>query len=235
MTHSINFKGYLLKIKRIKTHSITARIDNFSGECFLTVPKNLPLSEINSYLERNFNRIEKIIKSCASYGKSNDMNSGDIVSFWGKDVSLVIKNAKGFSYKLDNDSLIIQGSKIDTPLQRAELIKHCYKIETEIKARFYLEKWSKLTGLKPSSLTISWVKTRWGSCKFKTKSIRVNGRHAFFPEEFLSLTILHELIHLKVSNHGSEFYNLLFSYYPDYKIVSKTVEKGIKAGQYKCF
>ena len=47
--------------------------------------------------------------------------------------------------------------------------------------------------------------TKWGTCNTSTGKIWLNLQLAKKPIECLEYVILHELIHLKVRNHGPEF------------------------------
>jgi predicted metal-dependent hydrolase len=47
--------------------------------------------------------------------------------------------------------------------------------------------------------------TKWGACNTSTGKIWLNLQLAKKPIECLEYVILHELIHLKVRNHGPEF------------------------------
>lgn len=48
-------------------------------------------------------------------------------------------------------------------------------------------------------------KTRWGSCSAKN-NINLNIKLARLPDELLDYVILHELVHTRIKNHGSQFW-----------------------------
>lgn len=51
-------------------------------------------------------------------------------------------------------------------------------------------------------------KTRWGSCSNK-KNINLNINLVTLPEELMDYAIMHELVHTKVLNHSTQFWDLL--------------------------
>ena len=59
--------------------------------------------------------------------------------------------------------------------------------------------------------------TRWGTCNSKEKRIWINLQMVEKPLECLEYIILHELTHLKVSNHGKDFIENMDKYMPDWK------------------
>ena len=66
----------------------------------------------------------------------------------------------------------------------------------------------------PASINWRNMSERWGSCTTVDRTIRISDRLVGSPSYVLNYIIFHELIHLQVPNHDSDFYNYL-SRYPD--------------------
>jgi predicted metal-dependent hydrolase len=49
-------------------------------------------------------------------------------------------------------------------------------------------------------------KTRWGSCSNKN-NINLNINLVRLPQELIDYTILHELVHTRIKNHSSKFWD----------------------------
>lgn len=63
--------------------------------------------------------------------------------------------------------------------------------------------------------SIRWVDNqewRWGSCTPSDRSIRLSTRMAGFPGWVIDYVIVHELAHLGVAGHGSDFWDLVNRY-----------------------
>ena len=73
-------------------------------------------------------------------------------------------------------------------------------------------------GLIPSKVITKKLKSRWGSAS-KIGVITLNGALTKMPPRIIDYVIIHELCHLKIRNHSSRFWNLLYSY--DRKFESK--------------
>lgn len=74
------------------------------------------------------------------------------------------------------------------------------------------------TGLPvPEKVKLKYMTSRWGSCSARTNNVNVNTRLILAPEEVLNSVIIHELCHLRVPNHSSDFWALLKKCDPDYK------------------
>ena len=78
-------------------------------------------------------------------------------------------------------------------------------------------KWEERTDLRCESWNTKYMLTRWGSCNSITKRIWINLQMAEKPLECLEYVVLHELIHLKVRNHGKDFTSEMNKFMPDWK------------------
>lgn len=77
------------------------------------------------------------------------------------------------------------------------------------------------------ALKIRNMKTRWGVCNVKTKTITLNLELIKMPEKYLDYVIIHELCHLKHPNHSKDFWNMLSKYEPLYKKIRKEMKNVI--------
>lgn len=71
-----------------------------------------------------------------------------------------------------------------------------------------------------NGISISSAKTCWGSCSFKNK-LHFTYKLVFCPKSIIDYIIIHELCHTKIKNHSSSFWNLVKTYYPNYKNCEK--------------
>jgi predicted metal-dependent hydrolase len=70
-------------------------------------------------------------------------------------------------------------------------------------------------GVPFPALKLRRMKTRWGSCG-KNGSVMLNPALVRLPVPCIDYLIIHELCHLKIHHHGSEFYRLLDKCLPDW-------------------
>jgi len=69
-------------------------------------------------------------------------------------------------------------------------------------------------GFSYNKVTFRQQKTRWGSCSAKN-NISLNLRLASLPDELSDYVILHELVHVRIKNHGAQFWKELQRLMPD--------------------
>ena len=80
------------------------------------------------------------------------------------------------------------------------------------------------TGGEYTSITIRDQKTRWGSCSGRG-TLSFNWRLILAPTEILDYVVVHELCHLTHMNHSKEFWGLVGSVIPDYKVRRKWLKE----------
>lgn len=61
------------------------------------------------------------------------------------------------------------------------------------------------------------LKSVWGSCRFRSRSITYNAELARHSRAHVEYVVVHELTHLRVPNHGPEFYRLMDERLPEWK------------------
>lgn len=69
------------------------------------------------------------------------------------------------------------------------------------------------------------MKSRYGVYHTKHNYIAYSAYLAHYPLELIDYVIVHELCHTKVKSHQKEFYDLLGSILPNYKILKKKIKE----------
>lgn len=132
--------------------------------------------------------------------------SGETLYVWGRQYFLRVEYSyKGNSLVLSGDNAILTVRKESTVKQRETFVNEWYRTLLKAEVEKYLPKWEKITGLQCSSWQSKYMTTKWGTCNTSTGKIWLNLQLAKKPIECMEYVILHELIHLKVRNHGPEF------------------------------
>ena len=105
--------------------------------------------------------------------------------------------------------------EIDTDVTKEEL-----KILNE-KVNQYIKKYEPLLNVKVEKYSFRKMKTLWGSCTCRKRTIRFNKNLAKKSDEFIEYIVLHEMTHILVPNHSKRFYDIIKKYIPNYKQIKK--------------
>ena len=73
-------------------------------------------------------------------------------------------------------------------------------------------------------LKIRTMKTRWGVCNRKVKSVTLNFNLVKYDYSCLDHVIIHELSHFVHFNHSKQFWETVNKYCPDYKKIEKKLK-----------
>ena len=119
------------------------------------------------------------------------------------------------NYRFENNIFFYQNDS-----NKMVSLKSFYTEKVIEKSYQYLDKWKQIIGkeinLNHIIIKAQWMKSQFGSCQSQTRIIKMNSVLALYDEKYLETILLHEIVHLKVQNHGKDFYKLLLSYYPNY-------------------
>ena len=202
------------KLIRSKRKTLSLIIGSDAG---LTVraPLRHPEREIEAFIEKKADWIAT---------KQSEMKSRS-----DKYRKLVIENGAGFLYfgrpytlvKCDTDVIKAQDGKIfikyDTDTD--DIVKWMKETAADIikkRAEFYAQ----IMNVKYSAVKISDAKTRWGSCSVKN-SLNFSRQLVMCPPHVIDYVVVHELAHIIHKNHSRNFWAVVETYMPNYKIYRK--------------
>ncbi len=93
--------------------------------------------------------------------------------------------------------------------RKQALMESWYRDQLRQAVPALIEKWQPLLHVKVARFFVQRMKTRWGSCNPRARTIRLNTDLAKKPPECLEYIVLHEMAHLREPNHGARFVALM--------------------------
>jgi len=141
---------------------------------------------------------------------------------WGKRYLLQVREAdeKPHVY-YDHKNLILTVRPEATAEKRAEVMYEWYKGLLHEAIPPLIFKWEKQLQVSVEAYFLQKMKTKWGSCNYKKRHIRINTELVKKPKDLLEYIIVHEMAHLIVSNHSEEFIQILDQHYPNWRDARK--------------
>ena len=178
------------------------------GKVRVSAPETLSDDAITMFVRTKIGWIRKQQEKFELQPRQSERQyvSGETLYVWGRQYFLRVEYSyKGNSLVLSGDNAILTVRKESTVKQRETFVNEWYRTLLKAEVEKYLPKWERITGLQCSSWQSKYMTTKWGTCNTSTGKIWLNLQLAKKPIECLEYVILHELIHLKVRNHGPEF------------------------------
>lgn len=211
-----SFAGFEIELTRKKIKNIYLRVQS-DGNITISAPMRVSETAIESFVKSKADWITVRVSE-AEKRVIREYKDGEDLYFFGVRLELnVIQGSKNRVCCSDGKVILYAKQSAD----RERLLNEWYREKLRERVTERLPEWELITGLKSSCWQIRNMKTRWGTCNVSTRKIYLNLQLAKLPYECLEYVILHELAHLKVSNHGPQFCAILDSFMPDWKKVKK--------------
>ena len=137
---------------------------------------------------------------------------------WGKRYLLKIETHDGApTVELKHSKMILRVRPAASPERRRDVLEAWYREQLKSALPPLLEKWETLMGVKAGHCFVQKMRTKWGSCSYKTGNIRLNTDLAKKPPERLEYIVVHELAHLLEPTHNQHFIALMDQFMPKWR------------------
>ena len=199
----------------------------------VTAPTIMTKEQVLKFVESKGNWIIKKLKYLETLDYSNinkEFVDGELFLYLGKEYSLqIIEDPKiMFSeVKLIDDKLILKVRNNNSQEIRS-ILELWYKSKADEVIRSRVIYYQKYFDKEPSRIKIKEQKRRWGSCTYKDE-LFFNWRCVMADLEALDYVVVHEMCHMVQKNHSKEYWKVVASVMPDYKVQKKYLkENGIR-------
>ena len=183
---------------------------------YIRVDENNNIIVTTNYFITN-NKIKKILDDNVKFlNKALNKEKKEGFYLMGKKYDIIIdENIKNI--EIDNSIIRVKSLKYLNNWYKKEI----FKIFKE-RLDFYYNKFDE--NIPYPILKIRTMKTRWGVCNRKVKSVTLNFNLVKYDYDCLDYVIVHELSHFVHFDHSKEFWNTVSKYYPNYKIIQKKLK-----------
>jgi len=105
------------------------------------------------------------------------------------------------------------------------VLAHWYREQIKSKAPELVAKWEPLLGVHVRQFFVQQMKTLWGSCNPRARTIRLNTELAKKPVDCLDYIVLHEMVHLLEPTHGERFVALMDQFMPRWQFFRQRLNR----------
>lgn len=209
MKYEIDGIEYPVEVIRKNNKNTYIRIQD--GRIVVSTNYWVTKKQILSILGRNEASIHKMITKCQQKKEKREK-----FTYLGKYYDIIMMPTD--SVEIVNHTIYTTGEEqlqkwYQSQMQKifAEYYQICYQ-KFEEKIPFY-------------RLKIRKMKTRWGVCNRKSKTITLNSELLHYDIDAIVYVIIHELSHLIHFNHSTEFWKTVAKYCPNYKEMKKLLKE----------
>jgi predicted metal-dependent hydrolase len=145
---------------------------------------------------------------------------------WGKRYLLqVIESGAAPGVELKHKKILLRVRPGTSEDRRQAIVDEWYREQLKSIVPSLIAKWEPLMGVSVARLFVQKMKTKWGSCNPRSKSIRLNTELTKKPPECLEYILVHEMLHLIARRHDEHFISLMERYLPNWKSIRQTLNE----------
>ncbi len=101
--------------------------------------------------------------------------------------------------------------------RRQAILDEWYRGQLKKAVPAIIAKWEPLVGVKVDRFFVQRMRTKWGSCNHRARSIRLNTDLARKPLECLEYIVVHEMAHILEPTHSRRFVELMDGLMPKWR------------------
>jgi predicted metal-dependent hydrolase len=225
MTSQLNVDGLHVKVVRKDIKHAYLRV-NGVGEVRMTAPKRMSNRELVAFAHSKLGWIRRQQRKFKDRPQPTQHKyvSGERFQVWGQTVHLGVVEHKGrHSVGLKGAVLRLIVRPGTSKAKREALIQSWYREALEAAVKPLLARWEPALGVRVARVSFRTMKTRWGSCSTKQRTIRLNTELARLNPEYLEYVLVHELVHLLEPSHNGRYKGLMDKILPGWRSTRKAL------------
>ena len=220
---SVRFGGTTIQyhVRRSARRRKTVDITVDGAGVQVAVPQDTPDEDVRNIVHRRAPWILAHALETLLEALPKGFVSGETLPYLGRNVRMVVSvgDVRAPEVRFDHWRLRITVPRDLSEGNRSGCIRRAvvawYRRRAEARLATIVERWwPRFGGREPYRLLIRDQRQRWGSCA-PDGTLRFNWRLAMLRPDLAEYVVVHELAHLRVRNHSTEFWNLLSRAMPD--------------------
>jgi predicted metal-dependent hydrolase len=191
-----------------------------TGRVRISAPARMSLDRIRLFAISKLDWIKKQQENLRKQERETPREYLDREShyLWGRRYLLtIIEIDEAPSVELKHGKMLLRVRPGSSREKKEAIVAEWYREKLRLALPSLISRWEGRIGVKVERVFIRKMKTRWGSCNPRSRSIRVNTELAKKPPECLEYIVVHEMLHLIESRHNNGFIALLERFIPRWK------------------
>ena len=137
---------------------------------------------------------------------------------WGRRYLLTVSEEEAKpSIRRDHRTIMLTVRPGSTGANRAVVMHQWHKSLLHGAVRELIAVWEPKLGVHVAGYFIQRMKTKWGSCNHRARTIRINTQLVKKPKDLLEYVVVHEMLHVIEPTHNERFIALLTKHYPAWR------------------
>lgn len=201
--------------KKIK--HVYLRVKPPDGKVLVSAPKHLKTDDVRDFVIARLGWIREQAGRIRARENTPACNflEGETHYVWGIQYVLALQEKEQTpAVTLEHDKMVLTTRSGADQDKRRAVVEKWHRDQIRKTAPALIKKWEKIMGVAVEKLFVRRMKTKWGSCNIRKRTIRLNTILATKPMECLEYIVVHELAHLLEPSHNGRFKNLMDRFLP---------------------
>lgn len=220
MSETINFGDLEIPVARKSVKNVHLSVYPPHGKVTLVAPTGTRLEVVRAYVATKLAWIKAQQRRMKDQAREAPRIFVEREShhIWGRRrlLSVVEKEEKP-SVRMDHRRLILTVRPKTPAPKRNEIMQEWHRSLLHEAIPPLIAKWERKLRVKTSAYFLQRMKTRWGGCNPKAKTLRFNTELVKKPKDLLEYVVVHEMIHLLEPRHSERFMTLMTEHYPSWQ------------------
>jgi hypothetical protein len=191
-----------------------------TGRVRISAPKRMRIDTIRVFAISKLNWIKQQQTKLREQERETPRDYVDRESHyvWGKRYLLSLSESdEPPSIEVKHSRMLLRVRPRTDEDKRRTLVEEWYREQLKEAVPPLLARWEPLLDVRVERFFVQRMKTKWGSCNHKARTIRLNTELAKKPRECLEYIVLHEMVHLLEPTHDARFTRVLDHFMPQWR------------------
>lgn len=137
---------------------------------------------------------------------------------WGRRYLLTVREKESKpSIRLSHRVIMLTVRPGSSGARRAVVMHEWHKSLLHKAVQELIAQWEPKLAVNVAGYFLQRMKTKWGSCNHRARTIRLNTELVKKPKDLLEYVVVHEMLHLMVPTHSQQFLDLMTKHYPAWR------------------
>lgn len=187
-----------------------------------TIPWLMPLEEAEAFIRSRLPQLRPRLEQLRLQQDNPDCGlRGDYVWLWGRRYAVLmgdtLQSDGRETARFDGSCFWLHSDRELTAERRERLLLDELARLITARTEELFSYWQLRMNLHHNGWQLRVMRSRWGSCNVRRRTIHINFRLVFRPPECLEYVVVHELAHIYEASHSRRFWDFVGCFLPDYR------------------
>ena len=209
-----------IAVTRKRIRNVHLRVHPPDGRVTISAPVSARMRVIEAFAASRVEWIRRQQQRVREQPReaSRQFVTGESHHLWGRPHLLTVVERVGREEVVADDGRITMLTRPGSDTARRARVMHTWhKTVLEEALPPLIQKWEGQLRVQVKGYYLRRMTTRWGTCNYRSKVIRLNTELVTRPSHLLEYVVVHEMVHLIVPNHGARFVRLMNEHFPSWR------------------